>query len=260
MDPQPITILSSPEQYTFENRWYYEIARVSHFWIEGRFKNFLNFINEIGLDSSRPLKGLEIGCGNSVVRLQIEQHTAWQVDGSDLDLFGLKLAKKGRGCLYLYDVLEKNPLFHEQYDFLILFDVIEHIPDVTEFLSACLFHLKKGGYIFINVPALQGLFSVYDKVQGHQRRYDIKSLEKQLKSCSLKILNIHYWGLFLVPLVFIRKILPISSKNPETVIRAGFQPSSPRINGIFRSVLALEARIFSRPFVGTSLMAAAKKT
>ena len=37
-----VIILSPEKQCTFENKWYYDIAQPSHFWIEGRFKVFMN--------------------------------------------------------------------------------------------------------------------------------------------------------------------------------------------------------------------------
>ena len=254
-----VIILSPEKQCTFENKWYYDIAQPSHFWIEGRFKVFMNLINQAGMDIHKPLQGMEIGCGNSVVRSELEARSSWIVDGSDLDLHGLQLAKNSKGKIYLYDILEQNPMFKERYDFLILFDVIEHIPDVARFMDACLFHLKKGGIMFINVPALQRLFSVYDQVQGHQLRYVKSTLRRVLPESKFNIIDMRYWGLSLVPLVFIRKVMSHSSQNPETVIRKGFQPPRQGINSILRKILLFEMRILPTPVMGTSLFAVVQK-
>ena len=257
--PGDVIVLSTGSEYTFENKWYYEIAQPSHFWIDGRIKALLKLIRKLDIGLQGGLKGMEIGCGNGVVRYQLESCTDWVIDASDLDLCGLQLAQKGRGHLYRYNILEQNQIFKEKYNFLILFDVIEHIADVPKFLSSCLFHLKKGGYIFINVPALQVLYTDYDRVQGHQKRYNKISLNKTLEEAGLQILDLQYWGFCLVPLVFARKILSSSSKDPEVIIRQGFQPPSSFLNWALCKILSLESKILPQPPLGTSLMAVVKK-
>ena len=55
---------------------------------------------------------------------------------------------------------------------VVLFDVLEHIPDTQPFLSSVIRHIKLNGFLLINVPALQTLYSKYDETVGHVRRYN----------------------------------------------------------------------------------------
>ena len=56
-------------------------------------------------------------------------------------------------------------------------------------------YLKKDGYILITVPAYQFLYSKKDKVLGHYRRYNKKSLRNELDA--FKIKKISYFNTFL---------------------------------------------------------------
>ena len=71
----------------------------------------------------------------------------------------------------LYNIHDRAPDLAARYDAIILFDVIEHIESPAEFLASALYHLKPGGRVFINVPALQSLYSKFDVAVGHYRRY-----------------------------------------------------------------------------------------
>ena len=63
---------------------------------------------------------------------------------------------------------------------IFLFDLIEHVKNDKKFISDTLFHLKKDGYLLINVPSLEFFFSKYDVAVGHLRRYDKKKLFSML--------------------------------------------------------------------------------
>ena len=102
----------------------------------------------------------------------VARATSWVFDGADLNVEALTRCSGGLDRVLYYDVLEQRAEFRDRYDVAILFDVIEHIEPTRPFLESVLFHLKPGGILLINVPALQTLFSVYDKVAGHYRRYD----------------------------------------------------------------------------------------
>ena len=62
-----------------------------------------------------------------------------------------------------------------------------------------MFHLKNGGYIFVNVPAMQSLHSKFDEVLGHVRRYDSRLLSRHLADAGLNVLSVRYWALTMIP-------------------------------------------------------------
>lgn len=232
----------------------------SHFWCRARFANLLRMIHDNGCDLAAPLHGIEIGCGTSVLRRQLEAASAWTVDGADIEPQVLQQHSVKRGQTYLYDVYERQSQFRHRYDFMILFDVIEHIADdrIHRFIQSCLFHLQPGGLLFVNVPASQRLWSRFDEVQGHYRRYDRNMLREHLSG--VEIAEMRSWGLPMLPVLALRKRLVANAPDAESIIKRGFRPPSQFVNSFFNRILAVEAQVGFQTLPGTSLMALARKT
>lgn len=254
-----IHVLSSYTAKPSYCRPYYKSAKEGHFWIEWRFKVFLQQLHVLGISKEIPLKGLDAGCGNGVVRRQIEQHTCWIVDGADLAQEALALNISHRGETFLYDIRDCHMSLKEVYDFVVLFDVLEHIEDPRSFLESVLYHLRPRGWLFINVPALNILFSRYDRVQMHFRRYTKSMIKEQLMHNTLKIQSMRYWGFSLLPFAILRKFLSSRYTSDEEVLQKGFNPPSNWLNTCLLRIMHRETSYFKKPILGTSLMVAAIK-
>ena len=79
-------------------------------------------------------------------------------------------------------------------------DVIEHIKNDKLEIFKALKSLKKNGYLLINVPAFQILYSDFDKDVGHFRRYDKLKILKLVNNSKYSRLNMFYYdsiGFFL---------------------------------------------------------------
>src|SRR5207249_290620 len=150
------------------------------------------------------LKVLDVGCGTGVLRSQLEAATPWTIDATDLDYNALGRVKPGRGRTLYYDILEERAELKENYDVVLLFDVLEHIEQTQPFIKSLLFHLKAGGSLIVNVPALQFLYSRYDEIAGHVRRYNTETLQDELLRFAIAVRDIRYWGLANIPLLLIR--------------------------------------------------------
>ena len=89
-----------------------------------------------------------------------------------------------RLCLSEYhEVYEKIEDVPGEIDFIFLIDVLEHLKEDEYFLNTFHDKLKKGGTLFLYVPARMELYSEFDKAIGHYRRYSKKELvEKVLKA------------------------------------------------------------------------------
>jgi len=252
-------IISKPCNVLMEDEWY-EIADDSHFWLEWRFSAMIKQINEVGIPLYKEIKALEVGCGIGILRNRLESKSKWIIDAIDLNQKALIKAKPGRGRTILYNVFDECDSLLEAYDVVILYDVIEHIKDTKSFLNSVLKHLKVGGFLMVDVPALQALFSLYDKVLGHFRRYNIKTLTNEFRGLNIKIIDIRYWGLFLLPLLILRKIIMFFIKKDNKVItQTGFKPPSIFINKILHVLMRVETRFLNKPFLGTSLLMISRK-
>lgn len=253
-----IEVISDTEKYKFVHN-YYELAEDDHFWMEGRFQAFVNFLKRIDFDVTQARKGMEIGCGNGVVIRQSEQMFNWIVDGSDIDINGLKYNTTNKGKLFQYNILEKSRDFKEKYDFLLLFDVLEHIEKTQEFIDACLFHLKENGYLFLNVPALPFLFGPYDKACDHYRRYTKKTLLKEFESKPMQCIGIQYWGLTLIPFLMLRNIFTSSKVSSQQTVNQVLGKPHRVVHKILKAIIQTELEVIQRPLVGTSLIVAFQK-
>jgi SAM-dependent methyltransferase len=256
-----IEIISELRPYSFI-RSFFELSDESHFWFEWRMKVLMQRLKIADVPLEKHLKGLDVGCGIGVLRKQIEAATSWNVDCVDIDYNALQQVEKGRGRTMYYDILEKRENFIEAYDVVTAFDVIEHITESKVFIEAMLAHLKPDGFLIINVPALQLLYSRYDEVQGHVKRYNIKTMKEELAEFNLSILTLNYWGAFNVPILYLRKwfLRADTKSSSEDILRKGFQPPSNFANSIFRNIMKIETAILKKPLFGSSLLLIARKT
>ncbi len=256
MTESNIDYLSPVRGSAFPSEWY-QMADESHFWMRWRAAVALRLMDSIGVHRRDPLTALDIGSGAGGFRRQLERATAWTVDITDLNLDALRAAQPGRGRILYYDATERSPRLVRSYNAVFLFDVSEHVERPGELLAAALEHLRPGGHLVVNVPALQTLFSAYDVAQGHFRRYTRASLSAELRDLPCRLESIRYWGLALVPLLGVRRLMLGSRPSPDTM-RSGFAPPSRNVNRLLVGIGRLERLLLANPPIGTSVMAAAR--
>jgi SAM-dependent methyltransferase len=250
--------LSIHDQAEFIEVWY-DVAPDEHFWVQHRFKIFMEEIANIPLDTKKRLNGLDIGCGHGAVQRQLAANTAWAIDGCDLSRDALARNGGHSGKALYYDIHDRRAQMKESYDFILLFDVIEHIADPRRFIESAVHHLRPGGFAFINVPALHMLFSKYDSAVGHLRRYDKPRLECELAAGGLDILQMRYWGVSLVPIALLRKLIVHWMSRPDEIVRKGMEPPNRWVSAILSGALTLESHLLAAPPFGASLLAVAQK-
>ena len=230
-----------------------------HFWFEWRVRVARLMIDRIGLPTGQPLKVLDIGCGTGITSKQLARHTRWTFDGTDLNLEALAQCSIGQGRILYYDILERRPDFAGAYDVALLFDTLEHIEHTGAFLDAVFFHLKPGGVLLINVPALMILYGRFDIVGGHFRRYTRETLAREFAPFDVTILDQVYWGFTMVPLLWLRKQVLQRKTQDDGVIHTGFVPPHPWIHALLKGVMAVETGLVTRPPIGSSVMSAVRK-
>jgi SAM-dependent methyltransferase len=88
-----------------------------------------------------------------------------------------------------------------------LFDVVEHIPDDLAFLKEIWHYTRKGGFVFITVPAFDFLWSNEDDHAGHFRRYSRKQLEMVALKAGFQIeYSTYFFSILPLPVFFFRSI------------------------------------------------------
>lgn len=207
---------------------YFDFAKPSHFWCRRRFEVLQRLAGALLANADTVA---EIGCGNGVLQRQVED--AWPhlaPDGFDLHEGALRKNMARRGRAYCYDIHDRAEEFRGRYSVILMFDVLEHIEDEDAFLDSARFHLAPGGTMILNVPALQWLYSPYDEVQGHKRRYSIGDMERVARQNGFDVGAITYWGGPLISIVALRKTMLTLRKPKGDLYSTGFDPGSEFIN------------------------------
>lgn len=250
-----IEFLAPAQKSAFPEEWY-DLSSPDHFWFQWRLFAMLKVARDAGVSLDRPLRVLDIGAGGGALRDQLEACTPWVVDIADLNMVALEHARGGRGRTLCYDVLQPDESLLGSYDAVLLFDVLEHIPDTLPFVRSVLRHLKPGGHLLLNVPASQRLYGPYDVAAGHVRRYHRATLAAEFRETGLEILQTRYWGMLLVPVVVARNLFVRGSGTANASVRHGFEPPSPLADRVLRGLFRLETAVIDRPPFGSSLLLA----
>lgn len=250
--PDNVIYLTPPRTVAMHDEYFFN-ADIGHFWIDRRFQ----VVRKVaGSQLSSASRIAEFGCGNGVVQRQVELAYGSAVDGFDLNEFALRRSLSQSGGIFCYDIQDRRPELHEKYDLALLLDVLEHIEDEDSFLQSLLFHVRPGGWVVINVPAGQYLFSNYDRAQGHCRRYSLERLVEVAQRNSLQVSKATYWGLSMVPVLLLRRMLS-RGRNDQDAMQKGFRPPSAAANRLLGMLSNCE-RVPHR-LAGTSVMILAQK-
>lgn len=116
-------------------------------------------------------------------------------------------------------ILLKKPRFKKKYDVILYMDVIEHIKNYDREIKSILKNLKHNGYLIVNVPAFNFLYTDFDKSVGHTKRFIKKDLEDLSKKHDLKLKLIEYYDIIGFFLIFISKFIFQSHLKSKNVSR-----------------------------------------
>jgi SAM-dependent methyltransferase len=88
------------------------------------------------------------------------------------------LAFAGQSIRVVDDLGELEPA---SFDYLLAFEVLEHIENDRDVLRDWMRYLKPGGRILLSVPAHQRKYGRSDQIVGHVRRYEKQELRKLME-------------------------------------------------------------------------------
>lgn len=225
-----------------------------HWWHKAK-RELVSFFIKQSLFNGK-IKILDVGCGTGKnVEAFSKFGESWGVDSSsDAILFCKKRGLKN----IVMGSIEKIPFNKESFDLITALDVLEHVDDIKA-LKEISRALKKSGILIATVPAFPSLWSRWDEVLHHKRRYTKKTLERVLQKSGFKTTKISYVHSFLfIPSLIIRKIKEVLYKD---YYPSDFKLSNKTLNNLLGNIAKLE-RLFIKnvdiPF-GTSLIVVARK-
>lgn len=246
------------EDYSPEGAGVQQEVRESHFWFSMRNLFILQLMQDVRIPASES-RFVEYGCSNGLVMAELER-AGWNVLGTDMHLGGLRnAAATVRGPLVCspLDKLE----FETPVDVVGFFDVIEHLQDDHAALEKAAAELRPGGYVVVTVPAFQGLWSTFDVLLGHKRRYTAGELANLFGRLGLEVVTVRYAFAFMFPLVWLQRKLVREAPASEQR-KAYYRAPHPLVNAMLGMLCRLEMvllRLGIRLPFGTSVMAVARK-
>lgn len=203
---------------------------------------------------AKNLKILDIGCGTGKV-MDMLSHFG-KVWGLDNNKKALSFCRK-RGFRHITFGEAADTGFEDDFfDVVTMLDVLEHT-DENATLQETRRILKPGGIMIITVPAYQWLWSLWDDVLKHKKRYTKRNLEAVVKQNGFTIMRFSYMYSFLVLPAFVFRKLKSHKKSYES----DFSTNPPFINFLFTLFSNIERYLVVRgriPF-GTSLILVCKK-
>ena len=138
----------------------------------------------------------------------------------------------------------------DEYDGIVLVNVLEHIRDDHTAAQGFFRSLKPGGHLMIFVPAMPGLYSKLDYAYGHYRRYTRRNLQECVTGAGFKIEKLHF--------VDLAGVFPWWLLN--TVMgKTSFHPPSLRVYDRFVVPLTRSLESVLRPPLGKNLILVARK-
>src|SRR3989344_7455237 len=232
----------------------FELEEV-HWWHIAKRKICLALIKKYVKTRSN-FKVLDIGCGTGK---NLEEFCKFgKAFGIDTSIDAIRFCREKRGLKNVtLASAQKTGFSYDSFDVVCILDVLEHTDD-KKTLKEIHRILKPGGLLLITVPAFNFLWSRWDEVLHHRRRYTRDSLGRILYLSNFKVIKISYMYFFLIiPLVIIRFIKSIMFKKHYP---SDFKISSNFLNKLMLAVTALESKLIfncSVP-VGTSLLCICK--
>jgi SAM-dependent methyltransferase len=169
-----------------------------HPWWHARARLTVALLHELGIRA--PLRVLDAGCGWGVTLKALEERR-FRVTGMDISRRTLLALDRPDRELVEADLTKPWPTGLPRYDAVLSLDVIEHLDDDRTAVARLGELVVPGGVLVISVPALPELFTEFDRIQGHRRRYLPDTLRAAFDGTDLELERIFWWGSWLVPIL-----------------------------------------------------------
>lgn len=204
-------------------------------------------------------KLVDVGCGSGLMLEVLKKYG--EPFGVDLSEEALKFCRqRGLNNVYKADVTSL-PFKKDQVDLVIALDLIEHVVDDVAAFKEFNRVLRSGGIIIISVPAFKFLWSYWDEMLGHQKRYTTGSLSKAITEAGFKVEKVGYSNsMILLPTLVMRKLKSLRRVNPEEQA-SDFIHTPSSLNKLLTSYYSLETSIAANVKIpaGLSVIAVARK-
>jgi 2-polyprenyl-3-methyl-5-hydroxy-6-metoxy-1,4-benzoquinol methylase len=238
----------------------------AHPWWRARAALTLELLSRLAIRP--PARVLDAGCGWGVTLDALEER-GYEAAGLDVSRRTLEhLDRPGRRLIEadLTQPLPENAVKEAETQgalAVLALDVLEHLDDDRATVRRLGRLVSPGGVVIVSVPALPELFSEFDAIQGHRRRYLPETLRTAFDDTGLHLERVFWWGRWLVSSVRRQRSRPLArpGESPAQVYRRYLSlppwpvPWSARLAFLLEQAPALRGSLKT----GTSLFAVARR-
>ncbi len=237
-------------------------AEQRHFWFRG-FRRFVAPLIEEATAGRPNARLLDAGSGTGANLPFLQQYgTAF---GLELFQRGIRFAHDRGVHRLIQGSVTHLPVADASIDVVLSFDVLYCLETPAEQAAVReMFRvLRPGGFVVINVAALDMLRGDHSALGGEVRRYTKRELRGTLERAGFSVKRLTYTNASLFPITAtVRALQRLRGEKADAGNKGDFYVPPAPINALFSGALALEAKIIEAGLdmpVGSSLLCLAKK-
>ena len=200
---------------------------------------------------------LEIGCGAGALLQDMAAlgHDCVATEHSDEAYEKALQFSTDHPGISIHREIDAN--WSESFDYVLAFEVLEHIENDLQALRQWKSLLKPGGWLLLSVPAHQRKWSATDVGAGHFRRYERKGLSDVLEQAGFEIHELEMYGFplanMIAPIQSLRYRRKLKSQQLSDAEDSDSKLANTSHSGVDRSIECKAYPFYSNP-LGRSAM------
>lgn len=208
----------------------HELAELpaDYWWLKGKHELGFDALDRAGCDVHDSI--LDIGCGGGQWAEGLKHRGFTGVTVVDGSMVALVRARQ-RGLRAICARVENLPFRKNTFNVVTAMDILEHVDNDSALLLEIHRVLSPSGHLLVHVPAHPFLFSYWDRLHGHFRRYTYAGLKQLMTQSRFKLLYFSYaHAAIFFPAVLVRAWKSGARDNAADSTKSDFMPVGNLLN------------------------------